>query len=191
MRTLFGEAMNDIETDVRFRFGENLRHAHRNILACRSPYFRALLTNNFLERTQIEPIELTDISEETFVEILHFIYIGQFSSTISCDVAIQSMFYANKINMLSAKNAAIETICRHLCVHHQEILSIYTLIKPFADTFDLLLDYIYDLCTEHFSEISRQKQFIDLEKDAIIDLIGQIAQRKELHEEKKLSLIHI
>lgn len=187
MKSLFDEATNQIDTDVRFRFGEKLRHAHRNVLSCRSSYFRALLTNDFVEKHQIEPIELTDINEETFSEILHFIYTGQFSSTISLDVALQSMFYADKIDLITAKNAAIEKICCILRCNHQEILSIYTLVKPLSNTFELLLDYIYELSTENFPELSRQKQFHDLDKDLIIDLISQIAHRQEIRDEKRKS----
>ena len=185
MKNLFDAATNQIDTDVRFRFGEKLRHAHRNILSCRSSYFRALLTNDFLEKRQIEPIELTDISEETFNEILHFIYTGQFSLMISLKIALQSMFYADKIDLITAKNAAIEKICCILRCNHHEILSVYLIVKPFSNTFELLLDYIYELSTEYFPEISRQKQFHDLDKDSIIDLISQIAQRQEIRDEKR------
>ena len=193
MINLYEQALNNTNTDVQFIFNEKIIYAHRNILCCRSTYFRSLLLNNFIEKSQIKPIELTDINYETFSEILFFIYTGSYHPTIPYDIALNAMIYSNKINFLTAKSAAIEHICRHLRLDHDLILSVYCLIKQMSPAFDSLLDYVYDLCSEHLHDICKRKDFIELEKESMIDLIWQSTERREVREQEKLkqmTLLH-
>ena len=60
------------KTDVKFLIDNKIINAHRNILCSRCLYFRALLLNDFNEKNQKNPIELTDIDYETFIELLFF-----------------------------------------------------------------------------------------------------------------------
>ena len=182
MLRLYREALHQTHTDVQFRLPEKIVHAHRNILWCRSEYFRALLSGNFIENTRKQPIELTDVDDQTFLEILHFIYTGTYSHTLKYEIAIKCMIYANKINFSTAKNAAIEQLCCYLRSNHQCILPIYCLIKPKSPTFDLLLDYVYDLCSECLNDVCQQKDFVELQKDEMIDLIRQSTERREKRE---------
>ena len=179
MTKLHVDSINQTNTDIQFRFDDKLIHAHRNILSCRSSYFRALLLSDFKEKSQTTPIELTDVDHDTFSQILHYIYKASYDTAMPFDTAIKVMFYANKINFLTAKHGAIEHICCHLRSNHQDILSLYCLIKPLSPAFDILLEYIYDLITEHLYDISRQKDFQDLDKDHLVDLICQTASRRE------------
>jgi len=193
MIKLYEQALNNINTDVQFIFNEKIINTHRNILCCRSTYFRSLLLNDFIEKSQTKPIELTDIDYETFLEILYFIYTGTYHSTIPYDIALNAMIYSNKINYLTAKNAAIEYICRYLRSDHDLILPVYCLIKKLSPAFDLLLDYVYDLCSEHLNDICKRKDFIELEKESMIDVICQSAERREIREQEKLkqmTLLH-
>jgi hypothetical protein len=193
MMKLYEQAMNNINTDVQFSLNDKIINAHRNVLCCRSTYFRALLLNNFTEKTQTKPIELTDVNYETFIEILYFIYTSTYHQTISYDIAIECMIYSNKITFLTAKNAAVEQICRYLRLNHDIILTVYCLVKKMSPAFDLLLDYIYDLCLEYFNDICKQKDFIELDKDLMIDIICQTAERREIREQEKtkqMTLLH-
>ncbi|CAF4118798.1 unnamed protein product [Rotaria sp. Silwood2] len=193
MIKLYEQTLNNINTDVEFIFNDKIVNAHRNILCCRSTYFRSLLLNNFIEKSQIKPIELTDIDYDTFIEILYFIYTGTYHQTISFDVAMKSMIYSNKINFLTAKNAAIEHICRYLRLNHDLIIEVYCQVKKVSPTFDLLLDYIYDLCSEFLNDICKHNDFIKLEKELMIDLICQATERREIREQEKLkqmTLLH-
>lgn len=185
MAKLYQEAMRQMNTDIQFRFEGKTIHAHRNILCCRSSYFRALLTSDFEEKSRSMPFQLTDIDEETFQEILRFLYTGEFSANMSYDLAIKAMIYANKINLINGKNAAIEHVCCYLRVNHHAILPTYSLIKPLSPTFDLLLDYLYELSSENLNEICQEKQFRELEKGQMIDLICQSAERLQIREQKK------
>ncbi len=193
MMKLYDQALNNINTDVQFCFNEKIINAHRNILCCRSTYFRSLLLNDFIEKRQTKPIELTDINYETFLEILYFIYTGTYHPTITYDTALESMIYSNKINFLSAKNAAMEHICRHLRLQHNRVVTVYCLAKKMSPAFDILLDYIYDLCSENLKDISKQQDFIELDKEYMIDIICQSAERRETREQEKIkqmTLLH-
>jgi hypothetical protein len=191
MIKLYDQALNNTNTDVQFIFNDKIINAHRNILCCRSIYFRSLLLNDFIEKTQTKPIELTDINYETFLEILYFIYTGTYHSTISYDIAIESMIYSNKINFLTAKNAAMEYICRYLRLHHDFVVTVYCLAKKLSPAFDLLLDYIYDLCSEYLNDICKQKDFIELDKESMIDIICQSAERREIREQEKIKQMNL
>jgi len=191
MIKLYKQALNNINTDVQFIFNDKIINAHRNILCCRSTYFRSLLLNDFIEKTQIKPIELTDINYETFLEILYFIYTGTYHPTISYEMAIQAMIYSNKINFLTAKNAAMENICRYLRSHHNCVITIYCLAKKLSPAFDLLLEYIYDLCSEHLNDICKQKDFIELDKQWMIDIICQSTERREIREQEKVKQMNL
>jgi hypothetical protein len=193
MIKLYEQALNQTNTDVQFIFNDKIVHAHRNILCCRSTYFRSLLLTGFIEKTQTDPIQLTDIEYETFLEMLYFIYTGTYHPTIPYDIALQLMIYSNRINLLTAKNAAIEHLCRHLRLHHDVVLTVYCSIKKMSPAFDLLLEYIYDLCSEYLNDICKQKEFIELDKELMIDLICQSTERRVIREQEKLkqlTLLH-
>ena len=187
MTKLHQQALANLNTDVQFLVHDQRISAHRNILSCRSEYFRALLSSNFIERTQKEPIVLTDIDHETFTAILRFIYTGTYHSNPSYDLSLRCMIYANRINFLTAKDVAIEQLCCYLRSNHQAIVPTYSLIKPLSPAFDLLLNYIYELCSDHLQEICREKEFVDLDKDLMVDLICQAARRRDDREKAKLN----
>ncbi|CAF1133644.1 unnamed protein product [Rotaria sordida] len=185
MMNLYEQILNNTKLDVQFLIDNKIINVHRNILCCRCLYFRTLLLNDFNEKYQIKPIELTDIDYETFIELLFFIYNGTYHKNITYDMAIQCMHYSNKINFLIGKNAALEKICYYLCLDHNLILPMYCSIKQFSSEFDLLLDYIYELCSQYMNEICQQKEFSELDKDLLIDLIYQSTQRREIREKEK------
>ncbi|CAF3015908.1 unnamed protein product [Rotaria sp. Silwood2] len=185
MMNLYEQTLNNTQLDVQFIIDNKILNAHRNILCCRCSYFHALLLDDFNEKSQIKPIELTDIDYETFIELLFFIYNGIYHKNLSYDIAIKCMIYSNKINFLTGKNAALEKICYYLCLNHNLILSMYYFIKKLSPTFDLLLDYIYELCSQNMNEICKQKEFSELDKDLLIELICQSAQRREIREQEK------
>ena len=179
MNRLYQQTKDLENTDVRFVVEGKTIGAHRSILACRCHYFRTLLIGDFSERTRREPIALTDIDGETLEEILFYIYTGHFRSSISYDTTVKVMIYCNKIDFLSGKNAALESLCRHLTTDRAMLLSIYCLARQMSPAFDLLLDYIYDLSADHLNEICQQNQFSDLDKGLMIDLICQAAERRD------------
>ena len=61
-------------TDVTFDVNGQLFHAHRCVLAARSPVFEAELFGPMKEKATAEPIEVADMEPSVFKELLHFIY---------------------------------------------------------------------------------------------------------------------
>jgi len=62
-----------------------------------------------------------------------------------------------------------------------------------SPAFDLLIEYIYDLCSEHLNDICKQKDFIELDKEYMVDIICQSAERREIREQEKIkqrNLLH-
>ena len=165
--------------DIQFLVDGQVVCAHRNILCCRSQYFRTLLLGDFSERTRDQPIELTDIDASTLVEVLHFFYTGVYRMKLNYEMTVKCMLYCNKINFLSGKNAALEQLCRLVTIDHDLILSVFCLVKQMSPAFDLLLEYLYDLCSQHMNELCKQKEFGELDKELMIDLICQSAERHD------------
>src|SRR6266516_2985082 len=66
--------------DVQLRVGGKTFHAHRNILALNSPFFRTMFTSDFVERNQ-SIVEIQNIEEDSFDSILNYMYNEQISIT--------------------------------------------------------------------------------------------------------------
>jgi hypothetical protein len=94
------------------------------------------------------------------------------------------MIYSNKINFLTGKHGALEKVCHYLRLNHDLILSTYCLVKQMSPAFDLLLDYIYELCSQYMNEICNQKEFLELDKTLMVDLICHSAERRDIREQK-------
>lgn len=178
MAELYEQAHKKIHTDAQFSVKDKVFHAHRNILCARSQYFRSLLINDFLEKSQTKPIELTDVNADTFREILYFIYTGAYHSSISYDVAVEAMVYSNKINLTSATRAAMEHIAFHLRSNHDLILTVYSFVKKRSPAFDALLECIYVLCAENLNAVCKQKEFGELSKELMVDIICNATERR-------------
>ncbi|CAF1259377.1 unnamed protein product [Adineta steineri] len=180
MLMLYKQTLDNNKTDAQFLVDNKIINAHRNILCCRSLYFRTLLSNN----SQKNPIELTDVDYDTFIEILFFIYTSNYHQTISYDMAFKCMIYCHNINLLSGKNVAIEKLIYYIRSNHGLIISTYCRIKQMSPKFDFFLRYIYDLCSQNMNEICKQKEFFQLDKDLIIDLIYHSSERNNTNEQE-------
>jgi speckle-type POZ protein len=66
--------------DVTFDVGGQIFHAHRCVLAARSPVFEAELFGPMKENATAEPIRVADMEPSVFEELLHFIYTDSISS---------------------------------------------------------------------------------------------------------------
>src|SRR6266516_166079 len=66
--------------DVQLRVGGKTFHAHRNILALNSPFFRTMFTSDFVERNQ-SIVEIQNIDEDSFDSVLNYMYNEQISIT--------------------------------------------------------------------------------------------------------------
>lgn len=73
---LWNSALEGETTDVRLRVCGRIFHAHRWILAARSPVFAAMFSNDMLE-TNTGCVDISDITPSTFEQLLFFIYNGR------------------------------------------------------------------------------------------------------------------
>lgn len=61
--------------DITLLIGIKRFHAHKNVLAASSPYFRAMFSSGMKEQGRNE-IELHDVSSDVFNLVISFIYTG-------------------------------------------------------------------------------------------------------------------
>lgn len=185
LHNIYQTTLDENNGDVQFLIDGQIINAHRHLLYCRSSYFRNLLFGDFKERASSEPIQIFDVDEETFREVLYFIYHGSFRREIPCDTLIKCMIYCNKIDLLSGKYSAIEDFCLQLNVEHELILSAYCLAKKNAPAFDNLLEHIYDICTSDLKTFFQREDFSHLDKSLMLDLICNVTERRESRDHPK------
>ncbi|TVU49251.1 hypothetical protein EJB05_00551, partial [Eragrostis curvula] len=83
------------DADVAFRVGDQMFHAHRNILAARSMVFKVELFGAMMENAT-ECIEIKDMEPTVFEGLLHFIYTDSLPCNWKSDsiVAVQQLLAA-------------------------------------------------------------------------------------------------
>jgi hypothetical protein len=178
---LYEQTLTQKDTDVEFRIQDQSIHAHRNVLCCRCPYLRELIINSLMEANKPSVIQLLDVDHETFSHLIYFIYHTVFPSQLTLESATKLMQYANRIAYEHGELAATQRITQHMRRDHQAIFAIYKLIKPLSPRFNSLLEYLYDLCAHHFADLCQLSDFVELDKDSLIDLTIQSSARRERH----------
>jgi len=123
----FGRLINNPElADVSFIVEGQVVHAHRAILACRSEYFKVLLTGGMREARGFDstvtvtkaggetdkdtPIHLQDVSHAVFLQILEFLY----TDTV-CNVSLETgihLMIASEHFMLDRLKSLCEDVIR-------------------------------------------------------------------------------
>ena len=179
MCELYEKTVQGETGDIKLLVDGKIINAHQNVLCCRTKYFRALLLNDFLERRSTEPIPLTDVDSQTFIEVLFFIYTGSYRTNNSQETMIKCLIYCDKIDFLSGKSLASEQVCRYLSVDDGAILSLYCMAKNLSPAFDNLLEFIYDFCSDNMSKVFRRDDFTHLDRNLLLELVYQSAERHE------------
>ncbi|XP_002135358.1 BTB/POZ domain-containing protein 9-like [Drosophila pseudoobscura] len=118
--------MNDLYSDVEFLVEEQRLPAHRNILAVRSEYFRAMLYGDMAESKQRE-IRL-DVPVDSFKIILGYIYTGALPlSTLCVDKILDLLSCVHFFGLQNVEaaieknlqqNASFSNICKILNAAH-------------------------------------------------------------------------
>lgn len=78
--------------DVKFQIDGKLLKAHKSVLAARSPVFKKMFLTNMKESKSNEVV-ISDISHDTFDEMLFFIYTGKVSSNFH--IVVMELFAAS------------------------------------------------------------------------------------------------
>jgi speckle-type POZ protein len=114
------EMMKDEEsTDVTFSVGDQLFHAHRCMLAVRSPVFKAELFSD-MEENATRHIKIDDMEPAIFGALLRFIYTDDFPDGcgVDKDAPLQHLFVAADRYGLDRLSAMCEgKLCRSIDVH--------------------------------------------------------------------------
>jgi len=96
------ENNNGLFSDVTLDVDGKLFPAHRNILAARSPVFRAMFTGGMREQSE-KTIKIYDVDTIIFAEFLKYIYCGQFDDKLLSERTVEVLSTANKYDIRSLK----------------------------------------------------------------------------------------
>ncbi|XP_065199693.1 protein roadkill-like [Planococcus citri] len=125
----FEKLLNDEETcDVIIDINGKKYPAHKTILAARSPVFKAMFKHNMTEN-QRNCVEIKDIDEKIFEEVLRYIYTGKVTKLQ--DMAFELMPVADKYILSELKDMCFNSM--------KALLSSKTAVKIFkyADSYNL------------------------------------------------------
>lgn len=141
-------------SDVTFLIDEQRLLAHRNILAARSDYFRALLYGGLYESSQKE-ITL-NVPAAAFKEVLQYMYSGRISLTPMDTETILEVLHLSHMYGL---NALATSICLHLArvVTLDTVVSLLETAELFEN--DILTESCYQLLDKHAADFLQHISF--------------------------------
>lgn len=102
---------NDSYSDVTLQVKGKEFHAHRTILANRSPVFAAMLMHNMKEKHE-NVVEIEDIDDKVFEEALQFMYTGKVDEIKK--FANDLLVLADKYDIVGLKAMCERTLCKSL-----------------------------------------------------------------------------
>lgn len=145
-------------------------YAHKNILMCRSPYFRCLLTNGMKETFQSQ-FEVSDFEPEIFLIVLKFIYSDQiyFNPAMTIekiwDVIIAARYYGLD---------RLDKLCQQYLVG--EKLSVDTVVTLWNQSCQVSAIHVSNACQrfleEHLQQVLQLETFGLLEKSLFMQLLN-------------------
>ncbi|XP_041460015.1 kelch-like protein 12 isoform X2 [Lytechinus variegatus] len=177
-------ALNDLRIkgqlcDVTLTVDGSLFVAHRAILAACSDYFCAMFTNQMSESSQ-SVVELRGLKATTMEVLLEFIYTEQVDVTVE---NVQELLPAACLLQLKG----VETRCSEFLKDQLDSSNCLG-IKRFAETHSTagLLAAAESYCLSHFSEITKEDEFLELTPDELSQLICrdnlEISDESEVYE---------
>ena len=96
----FAALQKEVYADIRFKTSEGIVPAHKAIICSECKYYRALLLGN-LKESQMDVIEVTDMSHKAFMAILKYMYSHQVEISEIEDEIIDVLLIANKYGIES------------------------------------------------------------------------------------------
>ena len=162
--------------DVVIKVGSKKFRAHRNVLAASSPYFEAMFLSGMAESHQQEVI-LREIDADSFDAIVGMIYDGQIC--ISTENVQSILVTASIFQIDHLKQACSEFLQKHLTPHN--CLG----IKRFAEAHGCrkLFQAALHHGLLHFSKVSNSEEFLKLEVDQVMELLGRDDLKIETEEQ--------
>ena len=166
--------LNPSFSDVSFEVEGKIIPAHKNILVCRSEYFRAMLSENgaFKESHQ-SSIYMNDMSYDIFVQVLHFVYTGH--------VDVTNLPYYTAVELMRAADEMNLTDLDKLCIFHifemmnqDNVIKIYKEAHIRNPVIQSVVTMCHDFMKDDFAYISRTEDFCSLSQELMIKIIENI-----------------
>ncbi|KAK3105631.1 hypothetical protein FSP39_002314 [Pinctada imbricata] len=132
---------NEIMCDVTFRLGEERLevHAHKYMLASRSPVFHAMLNGPMTEKGNIE---ISDIEKDIFMIFLRYVYTDDVSLTVE---NVRQVMYASKKYCVDG----LTKQCKDFLRDNIDFEEAFELIDT---AFNLQDEDVYESCLEKIKE---------------------------------------
>ncbi|XP_041450087.1 BTB/POZ domain-containing protein 9-like [Drosophila obscura] len=154
--------MNELYSDVEFLVEEQRLPAHRNILAARSEYFRAMLYGDMAESKERE-IRL-EVPVETFKMIMRYIYTGTLPlSTLAVEGIIGVLELAHLYGLQNVEAAIKKHLQQNLAVSN--ICMILDEARRYS--MDELTKECLNFMDRHPSDLLNQESFERLSKESL------------------------
>ena len=183
--------LNDLFADVHFEVDGRVIPAHRNILVCRSEYFRAMLSTRSVFRESLEshhsssdPIYIPNIKYECFKQIVNYLYTGHISLPGKRDDKIDEQTIYLICEIIRAADLMNLNMLEKLCLFHlSELINTRNCIKVYREAQErkpVLADVIrlcYDVIVSDFKEISKCEDFCTLNQELMLRLIENVIPR--------------
>lgn len=157
--------------------------AHRNILVCRSEYFRAMLSESSLFKESLEnhnspasPIYIKDIAYNEFAQILAYLYTGHIEhKSIPVNLLIGIMRVADTMNLCELQKLCLFHLSE--LIDKKNVISIYREAIEQPNVLDEVISMCYDVISEFFAFVSRTEDFCALPQDLMIRVIENVVPK--------------
>lgn len=151
--------------DVTLNVRGALFHAHRNVLAASSPYFRALFTSEMKE-SKDNSIQIKDLSSHIMEDILSYLYSG--SVILNESNAIDVTVAADYMLLHKLKHMGIEFVSQNLTAAN--CLGVIAIAEKY--NFRELRDHAQAYTLENFSTVAQNEEFEKLSVEQLLAVIS-------------------
>lgn len=169
--------------DVTFKIGDSLISAHRNILVARCDYFRAMFLGGMRENSE-KIINIPDIDDTTFRDILEFLYTGKI--IVSENNIVPLITAAEKFQITDLKEVCYSTFDK--VANEDNIVQILLVADMWNEQALKILCKKYML--EHYEIVVKTPEFKKLitvdNSDLIMELMTELSPpRKQSGKKRK------
>ena len=173
-------------TDVTFLIGDKKLHAHKTILAARSPIFAQMFYNQIeeTEKKDCSIVEIENTSLEVFEIVLNFVYTGKVNNL---EGLAQKVFVAaEKYGLQNLKNICLGFLSSNICENN-----IFEIIRfAFKEKVKNLQKEATEFLRKNFVNLQKLANFQKLSATSthlVPDLLEIISKMKPQEEEEEMA----
>ncbi|CAG9860533.1 unnamed protein product [Phyllotreta striolata] len=159
-RKLFEQKEASKFCDITLLVNNKTIKAHRNVLACNSPYFDAILKNHKIIREQIA---VSCMDSSSFNAILNFMYTGEI--TVTHSIVEELLKLANQFLLNKVVDYCVEFLGTKLSVSN--CLFTYFLTKEFK--LKSLCDIVENWVASHMEEVCKEDEILELSPHQLVE----------------------